>query len=154
MSGNVYMHASVVEDECSKVGARCTLENKSSAHWFQCIRLVEQIGEFSINDLKVTAQIYQGRLEPWVRFDIWWLLIVNVTFICLVDLEQLLWDCSFELSRSWQICLLIKKRYPQNVNFGAISGVPKMALPLPFTQLHHISRNQDEIQKMLFCGTP
>jgi len=35
MSGNVYMHASVVEDECSK-----------------CIRLVEQIGEFSINDLK------------------------------------------------------------------------------------------------------
>jgi len=35
MSGNVYMHASCVEDECSK-----------------CIRLVEQIGEFSINDLK------------------------------------------------------------------------------------------------------
>ena len=26
MSGNVYMHASVVEDECSKVSARCTLE--------------------------------------------------------------------------------------------------------------------------------
>ena len=64
MSGNVYMHASVVEDECSKVSVQYTLEKKSCAHWFQCIRLVEQIGEFSINDLKVTAQILQGRQEP------------------------------------------------------------------------------------------
>jgi len=38
MSGNVYMHASVVEDECSK-----------------CLRLVEKIGEFSINDLKAAV---------------------------------------------------------------------------------------------------
>ena len=29
MSGNVYMHASCVEDECSKVSARSTLEQKS-----------------------------------------------------------------------------------------------------------------------------
>jgi len=45
MSGNVYMHASCVEDECSK-----------------CIRLVEQIGEFSINDLKeaVTCLTWWG----------------------------------------------------------------------------------------------
>lgn len=35
MSGNVYMHAAVVEDECSK-----------------CLRLADSISEFSINDLK------------------------------------------------------------------------------------------------------
>jgi len=45
MSGNVYMHAGVVEDECSK-----------------CIRLIEKIGEFSINDLKeaVTCLTWWG----------------------------------------------------------------------------------------------